>query len=101
MLSNVAAQESPTREINALSMDQISEYMKKQFDPKRFVVRERFRFWNDMKRKPGESIPELAARIRQAAATCDFPSITDRLDEALRTRFIRCVNNKAVLKASS
>ena len=44
MLSNLAAQESPAREINALSMEQISEYMKKQFDPKRFVVRERFRF---------------------------------------------------------
>ena len=77
MLSNLAAQELPVREISALSMDQISEYMKKQFDPKRFVVRERFRFWNDMKRKPGKSIPELAARIRQAAATCDFTSITD------------------------
>ena len=52
-------------------MDQISEYMKKQFHPKHFVVRERFRFWSDMKRKPVESIPEPAARIRQAAATCD------------------------------
>ena len=99
MLSNLAAQESPAIEVNALSMDQISEYMKKQFDPNRFVVRERFRFWNDMKRKPGESIQELAARIRQAAATCDFTSITDPLDESLRTRFICSVNNEAMLKA--
>ena len=99
MLSNLAAQESLAREINALSMDEISEYMKKQFDPKRFVVRERFRFWNDMKRKFGESIPELAAHIRQASATCDFTSTTDPLDEAQQTRFICSVNNEAVLKA--
>ena len=62
--------------------------MAEQFDPKRFVVRERFKFWSDMKRKPGETIPELASRIRQDAATCDFQSIKDPLDEALRTKFI-------------
>jgi len=37
--------------------------------------------------------------MRQAAATCDFASIADPLDEALRTRFICLVNNEAVLKA--
>ena len=34
-----------------------------------------------------------------AAATCDFASIADPLDEALRTRFISSVNNEAVLTA--
>jgi len=34
-----------------------------------------------------------------AAATCNFASIADLLDEALRTRFICSVNNEAVLKA--
>ena len=72
--------------------------MAEQFDPKRFVVRERFKFWSDMKRKPGETIPELASRIRQDAATCDFQSIKDPLDEALRTKFICLVDNEAVLK---
>ena len=52
-----------------------------------------------MQRKPGETIQELAARIRQAAATCDFTSIKDPQDEAMRTRFICSVNNEAVLKA--
>ena len=52
-----------------------------------------------MQRKPGETIHELAARIRQDAVTCDFPSITDPLDEAMRTCFMCSVNNKAVLKA--
>eukprot|EP00795_Rhopilema_esculentum_P015029 gene15029-biopygen4633 len=42
---------------------------------------------------------ELAARIRQDAATCGFASIKDPQDEALRSRFICSVNNEAVLKA--
>ena len=99
LLSNLAGQETPSKSVNELDMDQIKQYMKQQFDPKRFIVRERFRFWSDMKRKPGESVLELSARIRQAAVTCDFPTITDPLDEALRTRFICSVNNEAVLKA--
>jgi len=46
-----------------------------------------------------ESIQELAARIRQAAATCNLASIADTLDKALRTHFICSVKNEAVLKA--
>ena len=69
-------------------MDQIVAYMKMQFDPTLIVIRESFKFWTTMQRRPGESIQELAARIRQAAATCDFASIADALDETFRTRFI-------------
>ena len=98
MLSNLAAQQQPVKSIHELTMNDIQTFMAEQFDPKRFVVRERFKFWSDMKRKPGESIPELASRIRQDAATCDFQSIKDPLDEALRTKFICSVDNEAVLK---
>ena len=73
--------------------------MKNQFDPARYIVRERFKFWSEMQRKPGETIHELAMSIRQDAVTCDFPSIKDPLDEAMRTRFMCSVNNEAVLKA--
>ena len=52
-----------------------------------------------MFRKPGETVQELASRIRQDAVTCDFASIKDPLDEALRTRFICSIKNQAVLKA--
>ena len=45
-----------------------------------------------------KEIPEMASRIRQDAATCDFQSIKDPLDEALRTKFICSVDNEAVLK---
>ena len=82
LLSNLASQETPPKSINELTMTEIETYMKHQFDPKRFVVRERFKFWSEMQRKPGESVMELAARIRQAAATCNFTAIKDPLDEA-------------------
>ena len=51
MLSNLAAQQQPVKSIH------------------------------EQKRKPGETIPELASRIRQDAATCDFQSIKDPLVE--------------------
>ena len=98
MLSNLAAQQQPVKSIHELTMNDIQTFMAEQLNPKRFVVRERFKFWSDMKRKPGETIPELASRIRQDAATCDFQSIKDPLDEALRTKFICLVDNEAVLK---
>ena len=79
-------------------MTEIETYMKHQFDPKRFVVRERFKFWSEMQRKPGESVLELAAFFGQAATTCNFTAIKDSLDEALRTLFICSINNEAVLK---
>ena len=46
-----------------------------------------------------ESIQELASRIRHDAVTCDFQSVKDPLDEALRTRFICFVDNEAALNA--
>eukprot|EP00914_Ancora_sagittata_P022662 GHVO01044975.1.p1 GENE.GHVO01044975.1~~GHVO01044975.1.p1 ORF type:complete len:278 (+),score=45.87 GHVO01044975.1:510-1343(+) len=95
----LASQQTPPKDINKLTMDEIVNFMKDQFDPKRFTIRERFKFWSELQRKPGETIQELAARIRQDAATCDFSSIQDPQDEALRTRFIRSVGNEAILKA--
>ena len=71
MLSNLAAQQQLVKSIHELTMNDIQTFRAEQFDPKRFVVREHFKFWSDMKRKPGEAIRELASRIRQDAATCD------------------------------
>ena len=82
-LSNLAAQKTPQKDINSLTMKEITEFMEDQYDPKRFIVRERFKFWSDMQRKPGETLQELASRIRHDAATCDFSSIQDPQDEAI------------------
>ena len=73
--------------------------MKNEFDAKRFIVRERFEYSGDMQCKLGETVLELAARIRQAAAISDFSATEDPLDEALCTRFLCSINNEAVLKA--
>ena len=99
ILSNLAEQEAPSRDVNQLSMEDIKKYMSLVFDPKRILIRERYRYWLAMKRKPGETIQELAARTRRDASTCEFKNIRDPLDEALRLRFICSVDNEAVLKA--
>ena len=64
-LANLATQQTPPKDINKLTMSEIVNFMKKQFDPKLFIVRERLKLWSDMQRKPGETPQELAARIRQ------------------------------------
>ena len=74
LLCNLASQQSPPKDINELTIDEITDFMKNQFDPARYIVRERFKFWSKIMRKPGETIEELAARIRQDTVTCDFSS---------------------------
>ena len=98
-LANLAAQQTPSKDINKFTMLEIVDFIKEQFDSKLFIVRERLKFWSDMQWKPGETLQEMAVCIRQDAATCDFPSIKDPQDKALRQRFICSVNNEAVLKA--
>ena len=94
LVMNLAQQQTPPRDVNSLSMAEMAAYMAEHFNPKRFVVRERF-----TERKPGETVHEQAARIRQEAATCDFTSIQNPLDEAMRTRFVRSIQNEATIKA--
>ena len=95
LLANLASQQTPPKGINELIIEEILTFMKDQFDPRRFVERERFKFWSSMERKPGESTQELAARIRADAVTCDFASIKNPPDEALRTR---CISFHFILK---
>ena len=99
LISTLAAQMANPKQVNDLTVDEIKKIMDEQYDAKKFIVQERYKFWSGMQRKPGETIQELAARIRQDAAKCDFPAIKDALDEAMRTRFICAVGNEAVLKA--
>ena len=55
LLSNLAAQQSSAKGINNLSMEDIQKFMGEQFDPRRFVVKGRYKFWSNLKRKPGET----------------------------------------------
>ena len=62
-----ASQLTPSKDINQLSIAEIMEYMQTQFAPTLYIVQKCYKLWSDLKRKPGETIPELAARIRQDA----------------------------------
>ena len=83
------AEQLPTpKHVDDLDMQEIEAIMEQMFDPRNFVVRERFKYWSNVSRKIGETIQELANRIRQEASTCDFSSIDNPQDEALRTKFM-------------
>ena len=96
-ICNLASQMSTP--VNQLNLSEIENFMMDHFHPKRFLVRERDKFWTGNSRQEGETIQELAARIRQDAVTRDSPSISNPLDVALKTRLMCCIDNEAVLKA--
>ena len=98
LISTLAAQIATPKEIENLTMKEIVAFMDEQYDSRKLIVQECFRFWPQMQRKPGETVPELAARIRQDAAK-DFDAIMDPQDEAMRTRFICSIGTDAILKA--
>ena len=73
--------------------------MHEHYDPRRFVVQERYNIWLIKKRQTNQTVHELAATIRQAAATCNRTSIKDIHDEAMQTSFTCRIGSEAVLKA--
>ena len=99
LINNYASQQDTPTTADNMQFSDIAEFMSQHYDPTKFTVRERYNFWSSIKRKPGETPTELAARLRQMATTCDFPAIKNPLDEAMRTCFICAINNEAVLKS--
>ena len=99
LINNYASQQDTPTTADNMQFSDIAEFMSQHYDPTKFTVRERYKFWSSIKRKPGETPTELAARVRQMATTCDFPAIKNPLDEAMRTCFICAINNEAVLKS--
>jgi len=88
LLSNLAAQETPPREINDLTMEQIVAYMKVQFDPTCFVIRARFKFWTTMQRRPGEPFKSwLYAYIKQRPRAILLPLPTPWTKHYVRASF--------------
>ena len=98
LITNYASQQDVPTTANAVKFSDITGFMSSHYDPTQFTVRERYKFWSTIKRKPGETPTELAARVRQMATTYDFPAIKNLLDEAMRTCFICAINNEAILK---
>ena len=87
----MCSQQQPRVDINDADMTLLTEFMAEQFDPKLFVIRERYKFWSDLERKPGETITQLAARIRQDALTCSFRLLaTPKTMLCVHALFARC-----------
>ena len=99
LITNYASQQDVPTTANAMKFSDITGFMSSHYDPTQFTVRERYKFWSTIKRKPGETPTELAARVRHMATTCDFPTIKNPLDEAMWTCFICAINNEAILKS--
>ena len=101
LITNYASQQDVPATANDMKFSNITDFMSNHYDPTQFTVKERYKFWSTIKRKPGETPTELAARVRQMATTCDFPAIKNLLDAAMRTCFICAINNAAILKSVS
>ena len=99
LINNYASQQDTPNTADNMKFSDIAEFMSQHYDPTKFTVRERYKFWSSIKRKPGETPTELAARVRQMANTCDFTAIKNLLDVAMRTCFICAINSEAVLKS--
>ena len=97
LFTNYSLQQDVPTTVNAMQFSDITDFMSSHYDPTQITVRERYMFWNTIKRKPGETSTELAARIQQMATTCDFSAIKNPLDEAMRTCFICAFNSEAIL----
>ena len=50
-------------------------------------------------RKGDKTIQQLPSKIQHDAVMCDYQSIKDPLDEAMRTRFIWSMDNEAIFRA--
>ena len=99
LLQSLASQQQSSININESDMETLAQFMAEQYNPKLFVVWERYKFWSDLSRKHNESVTESAVLIRQGAITCDFGSIADSQDDAMSTGFICSVNDEAILEA--
>ena len=101
LITNYASQQDVPTTANAMKFSDTTGFMSSHYDPTQITVRERYKFWSTIKRKPGETSTELAARIQQMATTCDFSAIKNPLDEAMRTCFICAINSEAILISPS
>ncbi|KII74191.1 hypothetical protein RF11_00565 [Thelohanellus kitauei] len=89
-VKTAAAQFEVPKDVDDLTWLEVWSIMDGNFNSKKFVIRERHRFYTEN---------QFTAKVRERVSTCDFSTIKDPLDEALKTGFICGVNNEAVLKA--
>ena len=87
LLRDLVAPESP----GDLSFARISEVLSAHFQPRRFVIAERFQFHRHSQAAE-EGIAEFDAALRSLATHCEFG---DTLEETLRDRFVCGLRHEA------
>ncbi|KII74112.1 hypothetical protein RF11_05708 [Thelohanellus kitauei] len=95
LIKTAASQMSTPKNINSLLWCEIFSIMNSNFSQRTFVVIDRNRFYTELKRKTGESVSESASRVRQKANTCYFESISDTLNETLKTGSAQAIFHKS------
>ena len=74
---------SPTP-LESLKLDELTEVLKRHFEPKPVVIAERFHF-HRRSQAPSKSVADYLAELRRLSKNCDFKSF---LEQALRDRFV-------------
>ena len=76
------------------TFDKLKAELKKQFEPKKVVIVERFNFHRS-NQAPDESIAKYVAELCKLTTNCDFD---DYLEEALRDRFVCVLHSETTQK---
>ena len=74
---------------------QLTEALKKHYEPTRIVIAERF-YFHHRSQQPGESIAQYIAELRQLATHYQFAGY---LDEALRDHFVCGIRSEAIQRS--
>ena len=88
LLSDLLAPSPPSTK----SLAEISDALRKHFEPKRAIIAERYHF-HKRNQAVGESIADYDAALRKLATNCKFG---DYLEDALRDRFVCGLSNEAI-----
>ena len=88
LLSDLLAPAAP----GSKSLREISDTLRRHFEPKRVVIAKRFHF-HKRNQAAGESIADYDTSLRKLASQCSFG---DSLEEALRDRFVCGLRHEAI-----
>lgn len=94
LLVNLCRPQDPAE----LTFDQLVEKFNDHYEPKPSVISERYKF-HQCCQGPTESIAEFVAKLRRLSQYCNFSCDNcNRLNEALRDRFVLGLNSEGIRK---
>lgn len=88
LLRNLVSPELP----ESLKLSELTEVLKRHFEPKPLVIAERFHF-HSRSQAADESVADFMAQLRRLSKHCDFQ---DYLDQALRDRLVCGLRNEGI-----